>query len=90
MSRLQGQGVSLTVDDVTSRNAALVVVRATLPPDYRAGGVDTEWLDRFVAAESGSREYAVEALVVVECRCPTINVLGSFHALSRLLRRAAP
>lgn len=37
VSRLQGQGVSLTVDDVTSRNAALVMVRATLPPDYRAG-----------------------------------------------------
>lgn len=37
VSRLQGQGVSLTIDDVTSRNAALVMVRATLPPDYRAG-----------------------------------------------------
>ncbi|MGI9589943.1 MAG: biotin carboxylase N-terminal domain-containing protein, partial [Myxococcota bacterium] len=31
--------------------------------DYRKGGVDTEWLDRFVAAESGPREHAVEALV---------------------------
>ena len=37
VSRLQGQGVPLGVDDVTSRNAALVMVRATLPPDYRAG-----------------------------------------------------
>ncbi len=37
VSRLQGQGVSLGLDDVTSRNAALVMVRATLPPDYRAG-----------------------------------------------------
>lgn len=37
VSRLQGQGVPLGLDDVTSRNAALVMVRATLPPDYRAG-----------------------------------------------------
>ena len=37
VSRLQGQGLSLTVDDLNTRNAALVMVRATLPPDYRAG-----------------------------------------------------
>ena len=37
VSRLQGQGVPLGLDDVSSRNAALVMVRATLPPDYRAG-----------------------------------------------------
>ncbi len=37
VSRLQGQGASLGVEDVTSRNAALVMVRATLPPDFRAG-----------------------------------------------------
>ncbi len=32
-------------------------------PDYRAGGVDTTWLDRFVAGRPSGREYAVEALV---------------------------
>lgn len=37
VTRLQGQGASLGIDDVSSRNAALVIVRATLPPDYRAG-----------------------------------------------------
>ena len=37
VTRLQGQGASLGVEDVTSRNAALVMVRATLPPDFRAG-----------------------------------------------------
>ena len=37
VSRLQGQGLSLGIDDVTSRNAAMVMVRATLPPDFRAG-----------------------------------------------------
>ncbi len=37
VSRLQGQGLSLGIDDVTSRNAAMVMVRATLPPDYRPG-----------------------------------------------------
>ncbi len=37
VSRLQGQGLSLGYEDIRSRNAALVMVRATLPPDYRAG-----------------------------------------------------
>lgn len=37
VARLRGQGLSLGMDDVSSRNAALVMVRATLPPDYRAG-----------------------------------------------------
>ncbi|MHC5044864.1 MAG: acetyl/propionyl/methylcrotonyl-CoA carboxylase subunit alpha, partial [Planctomycetota bacterium] len=32
-------------------------------PSYRKGGVDTEWLDRFCAAQGDEREYAVEALV---------------------------
>jgi acetyl/propionyl-CoA carboxylase alpha subunit/acetyl-CoA carboxylase carboxyltransferase component len=32
-------------------------------PDYRAGGIDTEWLDRFVISDRAPREYAVEALV---------------------------
>jgi len=31
--------------------------------EFRAGGVDTTWLDRFVASAGGEREYAVEALV---------------------------
>jgi acetyl-CoA carboxylase carboxyltransferase component/biotin carboxyl carrier protein len=31
--------------------------------DYRAGGIDTEWLDRFWAERGPEREYAVEALV---------------------------
>ncbi len=35
--RLQGLGVSLQVDDLTSRNIALVMVTATLPPDQRTG-----------------------------------------------------
>jgi acetyl/propionyl-CoA carboxylase alpha subunit/acetyl-CoA carboxylase carboxyltransferase component len=31
--------------------------------DYRRGGVDTEWLDRFVATERGVRAFAAEALI---------------------------
>ncbi len=31
--------------------------------EFRAGGVDTTWLDRFAAASHGEREYAIEALV---------------------------
>ncbi len=31
--------------------------------EFRAGGVDTAWLDRFAGAAHGEREYAVEALV---------------------------
>ncbi len=31
--------------------------------DYRRGGIDTEWLDRFVAEQGPKREFAVEALV---------------------------
>jgi len=31
--------------------------------EFRAGGVDTGWLDRFAAEPRGEREYAVEALV---------------------------
>ncbi len=34
---LQGRGLSIGLEDVSSRNAALVMVRAELPPDYRAG-----------------------------------------------------
>jgi len=37
VAQLQGRGVSLSIDDLASRNAALVMVRAALPPDYRAG-----------------------------------------------------
>jgi len=36
-SRLQGLGVSLSVDDIVSRNVALVMVSATLGPDQRTG-----------------------------------------------------
>ncbi len=36
-NRLQGHGVSLQLDEITSRNAALVMVSATLPPDARTG-----------------------------------------------------
>ena len=32
-------------------------------PEYRRGGVDTEWLDRFCATRRQAREYAAEALV---------------------------
>jgi acetyl/propionyl-CoA carboxylase alpha subunit/acetyl-CoA carboxylase carboxyltransferase component len=32
--------------------------------DFREGGVDTEWLDRFCADRGPEREYGVEALVV--------------------------
>jgi acetyl/propionyl-CoA carboxylase alpha subunit/acetyl-CoA carboxylase carboxyltransferase component len=32
-------------------------------PEYRRGGVDTEWLDRFAARRSGQGELAAEALV---------------------------
>jgi acetyl/propionyl-CoA carboxylase alpha subunit/acetyl-CoA carboxylase carboxyltransferase component len=32
-------------------------------PDYRAGGVDTEWLDRFVVARGPASDNAAEALV---------------------------
>jgi flagellar P-ring protein precursor FlgI len=35
--RLQGLGVSLSVDDIVSRNVALVMVSATLGPDQRTG-----------------------------------------------------
>jgi len=31
--------------------------------EFRAGGVDTAWLDRFTATAAGEREYSVEALV---------------------------
>jgi len=37
VAQLQGRGLSIGVEDVSSRNAALVMVRASLPPDYRAG-----------------------------------------------------
>lgn len=37
-NRLQGHGVSLQLDEITSRNAALVMVSATLPPGARTGG----------------------------------------------------
>jgi flagellar P-ring protein FlgI len=36
-NRLQGLGVSLQVDEIVSRNAALVMVSATLEPDSRTG-----------------------------------------------------
>ncbi len=36
-SRLQGLGVSLSVDDISARNVALVMVSATLGPDQRTG-----------------------------------------------------
>lgn len=36
-SRLQGLGVSLSVDDIVARNVALVMVSATLGPDQRTG-----------------------------------------------------
>lgn len=36
-TRLQGQGVSLSMDDLSSRNVALVMVRAELGPDFRPG-----------------------------------------------------
>jgi flagellar P-ring protein precursor FlgI len=36
-TRLQGLGVSLSVDDILSRNVALVMVNATLGPEQRTG-----------------------------------------------------
>ncbi len=36
-NRLQGLGASLQLDEITSRNAALVMVTATLPPSGRTG-----------------------------------------------------
>lgn len=36
-SRLQGLGVSMSVEDIVSRNVALVMVSATLGPDQRTG-----------------------------------------------------
>jgi len=45
-------------------------------PDFREGGIDTEWLDRFCANRGPEREYGVEALVVAAI----ISYQGARHA----------
>lgn len=71
-NRLQGHGLSLEQDEIVSRNTALVMVTATLPPDARSGSrVDV------VVASSGDASSLEGGLLLMT---PLFGTDGKVHA----------
>ncbi|MBW2267238.1 MAG: ATP-grasp domain-containing protein [Deltaproteobacteria bacterium] len=58
--------------------------------DYRAGGVDTEWLDRFCAARGRERDYGVEALIAAAILSYQSARLAARHNLYRDASNVSP
>lgn len=72
--RLQGLGVSLQVEDISSRNVALVMVSATLGPDLRSGSR----LDAVVASTGDATSLEGGVLLM----SPLMGADGSVYAVA--------